>query len=262
MEPERWEEDEFQEEVVIEEPEKRSGVVTKTTIVVALVALVVGFLLGYLGRGQFGPEAQARRATEAAQVALQATRQAANRELMKYLVQNGRHFKGDENAPVTIIEFSDFQCPFCGRFARETKVQIEEAYVATGKVRFAYWNYAFLGDESTWAAEAAECAADQGRYWEYHDKLFNEQSGENEGGFSKENLKRFAVELGLDSVLFNECLDSGKYTELIQSDAMIAQQIGVRSTPSFLINGTPLVGAQPFSAFQQVIESLLKQSSQ
>jgi protein-disulfide isomerase len=134
---------------------------------------------------------------------------------------------------------------------------IDENYVNSGGVRFGYWNFAFLGDESQWAAEAAECAADQDKYWEYHDKLFASQSGENQGAFAKENLKKFAAEIGLDSGQFNECLDSGKHTELIQSDTGLAQQIGVQSTPSFLVNGTPLVGAVPFERFQELIDPVL-----
>ena len=116
---------------------------------------------------------------------------------------------------------------------------------------------AFLGEESKWAAEAAECAADQDKYWEYHDKLFASQNGENQGTFAKENLKKFAADLGLDTDQFNECMDSGKHTDLIQSDTSMAQQIGVQSTPSFLVNGTPLVGAVPVGDFQSVIEQKL-----
>ena len=116
---------------------------------------------------------------------------------------------------------------------------------------------AFLGEESKWAAEAAECAADQDKYWEYHDKLFASQNGENQGAFAKENLKQFAADIGLDTDQFNECMDSGKHAELIQSDTSMAQQIGVQSTPSFLVNGTPLVGAVPVEDFQSLIEQKL-----
>jgi protein-disulfide isomerase len=116
-----------------------------------------------------------------------------------------------------------------------------------------------LGEESIWAAEAAECAADQDKFWEYHDKLFDSQNGENQGAFAKENLKMFAAEIGLDSGEFNECLDSGKHTQLVQADTALAQQIGVQSTPSFLVNGTPLIGAVPFEEFQKVIDQGLSQ---
>jgi protein-disulfide isomerase len=124
-------------------------------------------------------------------------------------------------------------------------------------VKVIFWNFAFLSQESFWAAEASECAADQDMFWAYHDKIFDNQNGENKGSLSKENLKRFAAELGLDTDAFNQCLDSGKYTELIQQDVQIAQSLGVNSTPHFLINGYTVRGALPFENFQQAIESLL-----
>jgi len=124
-------------------------------------------------------------------------------------------------------------------------------------VRIGYWHFAFLGQESQWAAEASECAADQDAFWEYHDYLFDNHGGENQGAFSMDNLKRFAEELGLDTDVFNECLDSGKYTQVVQSETTAGQQLGVQSTPTFLVNGQPVVGAQPFEVFEQVIENLL-----
>jgi protein-disulfide isomerase len=124
-----------------------------------------------------------------------------------------------------------------------------------------YWHMAFLGDESKYAAEASECAADQDAFWEYHDKLFESQQGENRGSFNKDNLKGFAADLGLDTEVFNECLDSGKYTQAVQEATQIAQSIGVSSTPAFLINGTPMLGAQPFESFQQVIDQALAESA-
>jgi protein-disulfide isomerase len=126
----------------------------------------------------------------------------------------------------------------------------------------AYWHMAFLGQESQWAAEASECAADQDAFWEYHDKLFNSQNGENQGAFNKDNLKGFAADLGLDTETFNECLDSGKHTQEVQTATQFAQSIGVSSTPAFLINGTPMLGAQPFESFQQVIDQALAGQTQ
>ena len=114
-----------------------------------------------------------------------------------------------------------------------------------------------MGQESQWAAEASECAADQDAFWEYHDYLFENHAGENQGAFSKDNLKRFADELGLDTQAFNECLDSEKYTQVVQNETNAGRQIGVQSTPTFLVNGQPVVGAQPFDVFQQIIEERL-----
>ena len=127
-------------------------------------------------------------------------------------------------------------------------------YVQTGVVRFGYLHFAFLGPESQWAAEASECAAEQDAFWEYHDQLFDSQSGENQGAFSKDNLKQFAADLGLDTQDFDACLDSGKYASTVEGETQTVQSLGVRSTPTFLVNGRPVVGAQPFEVFQQYIE--------
>jgi len=116
-----------------------------------------------------------------------------------------------------------------------------------------------LGEESQWAAEAAECAGDQDAYWEYHDYLFEHQNGENQGAFVKDNLKQFAKDMDLDTKAFNSCLDSGKYTQLVKDQTNVAQMMGVQSTPTFVINGTGLVGAQSFETFQQKIDAILNQ---
>lgn len=132
-------------------------------------------------------------------------------------------------------------------------------YVNEGKVRVGFFHVAFLGDESQWAAEAAECAADQDKFWEFHDYLFEHQNGENQGAFSIDNLKAFAADMKLDTEAFNECLDSGKYTQAVQQMTMFANQLGVNSTPIFVINGGAVQGAQAFEVFQQVIDQLLEE---
>jgi protein-disulfide isomerase len=124
-------------------------------------------------------------------------------------------------------------------------------------VRFGYFNFAFLGDESGWAAEAAECAGDQDAFWEYHDYLFSHQNGENQGAFSKDNLKGFAATLNLDTKAFNTCLDSGKYAQFVQDQTNLARQLGVQSTPTFAVNGQGVTGAQSFDTFQKLIEGIL-----
>lgn len=135
-------------------------------------------------------------------------------------------------------------------------------YVESGDVQFGYFHFPFLGPESLWSAEASECAADQDAFWEYHDYLWANHGGENQGAFNKENLKEFAAELDLDTDAFNECLDSGKYTEQIQNDGEVARSLGVTSTPAFIINGQPVLGAQPFEVFQEIIESELANTAQ
>ncbi len=230
------------------------------TPIIGLLMLVLGLLVGYYGRpimlNQAPSEASVN--SESPVVIPTTDNSAAQQKLMETVLAQTRHFMGDPDAPVTIIEFADFQCPYCGRFFAETKPQIDEQYMQSGEVRFAYFNFAFLGPESNWAAEAAECASDQNKFWEYHDKLYASQAGENQGAFNKDNLKKFAEELALDTSTFDQCLDSGKYTQLVQDESSLASSIGVRSTPTFLINGQAVVGAQPYEIFQQTIDSLLK----
>lgn len=164
---------------------------------------------------------------------------------------------GDLNAPVTIVEYGDFQCPFCGKFFRDTEPVIREEYVKTGKVKFIYRDFAFLGQESFWAANAARCAGDQGKFWQYHDYLFNNQQGENQGAFSKANLKSFAAALSLDKEKFNACLDSNKYDEAVKKDSKAGADAGVQGTPATFINDKIYVGALPTATFTQIIDDEL-----
>lgn len=229
------------------------------TPVVGIIMLVVGLLAGYFGRpyltsqtGSTDTPATVNSASPA-QIADLPPANASAEEMMAYLTSQVRHFKGDAEAPITIIEFSDYKCPYCAKFAVEAEPQITQNYIDQGLVRFGYWHVAFLGPESQWAAEAAECAAEQDAFWDYHALLFVNSSG----GLSKEKLKDLARDLDLDGEQFDECLDSGRYTETVQTDSSLAQQIGATSTPAFLINGQPVLGAQPYEVFEQVIDQLL-----
>jgi protein-disulfide isomerase len=132
-------------------------------------------------------------------------------------------------------------------------------YVNTGKVTFVYKNSAFLGQESIWAAQAAECAADQGKFWQYHDLLFARQNGENQGAFTEDKLIGFAQELQLDMTKFEPCLKNDQTLARVQADAQEGRSAGVSGTPTFFINGQILVGAQPIEAFTQAIDQALKQ---
>ena len=127
----------------------------------------------------------------------------------------------------------------------------------TGKVRFVYRNFAFIGDESVWAAQAAECAANQSRFWDYHDKLFASQAGENRGAFSRDRLKGFARSLDLDQATFARCLDNNETLGRVLQDKAEAQRLQVRSTPTFFINGQSVLGALPFEEFKAVIDRQL-----
>jgi protein-disulfide isomerase len=166
-------------------------------------------------------------------------------------------FIGAADAPVTIIEWADYQCPFCGDFAREIKPQLIQDYVNTGLVRFEFRDFQFLGDESTDAAEAARCASDQGKFWEYHDTLFANQDGENEGAFSTERLTEMAEGLGLDTTVFDNCLARNTHEAAVQSSTDQAADEGVNQTPTLSINGEKLVGLGSYDELRDRIEAAL-----
>lgn len=174
-------------------------------------------------------------------------------------VVDGDQVLGSPSAPVTFVEFGDFQCPFCGRFFSETLPQIKEKYVKTGQIKFIWRDFAFLGQESFDAASAARCAGEQGKFWDYHDKLFLSQSGENRGAFLIANLKNFAVSLGLDTQKFNECLDSGRYLSAVQKESALGRELGVSGTPSSFVNGRHITGAVPFVQLEAVILEALRE---
>ena len=134
-----------------------------------------------------------------------------------------------------------------------------QSYIDSGKVNLVYKHSAFLGQESIWAAQASECAADQGKFWEYHDLMFERWNGENQGTFSKENLIKFAQDLKLDAAKFDPCLNNDETLERVKADTLEGRAVGVTGTPTFFINGQPLVGAQPIEAFQQQLDPLLGQ---
>ena len=166
------------------------------------------------------------------------------------------HARGTAAAPVTIEEWADFQCPACGQFARLTVPQLVTRYVAQDQVRIVYRHFSFLGQESRWAAEAAECAGEQGKFFEYHDKLYASQAGENRGAFSKANLKRFGTELGLGQG-FAACVDSGRYAQAVRDQTASGQARGIDRTPTLFVNGTKIEGAATFEQLRAIIEPLL-----
>ena len=167
---------------------------------------------------------------------------------------------GNKNAKVTVIEFADFQCPFCERFFKDAEINIIKEYVNSGKVKFAFRHYAFLGQESTWAAEASECANEQGKFWEYHDYLYNHQGAENSGTCAEDKLIGFATSLGINTDQFSSCLNSDKYAKQVSDDLAAGQKSGVTGTPASVVNGQLVVGAQPYSAFKTLIDQELSKS--
>jgi protein-disulfide isomerase len=164
--------------------------------------------------------------------------------------------RGDLNAPVTITEYGDFQCPSCGAFFRSVEPRLITDYIKTGKAKLVFKNFAWIGDESRRAAEAAACAGAQGKFWEYHDLLYSSQRGENSGAFVVPNLKRFAAQLGLDQAGFDACVDGRAYRSAIEADMKEVRSLGLSGTPSFFINGQR-VGLSDYASFASAIERKL-----
>jgi protein-disulfide isomerase len=164
---------------------------------------------------------------------------------------------GEASAPVVVAEYADFQCPYCKEFADGPGRQLKEEYVDTGRVRFVYRHFAFIGDESTWAAEASDCADEQGRFWDYHDRLFAAQGDENSGAFSRDNLRAFAAELGLDTERFNQCLESGEYRSEVRQEYAEGQRLGVQGTPTLFVDGLLVRNGGDYDVLRSAIESAL-----
>lgn len=166
---------------------------------------------------------------------------------------------GNPDAPVTIIVYSDFQCIYCMQYWEETEPLIIENYIETGQVYYIYRSFGdFLGPQSGLAAEAAYCAGDQGVFWLYHDTLFLNWTGEGSNDFSLNRLRDYADALGLDMDEFTECLENDNYGYRLEEDVTNARADDVRATPSFLINGELVEGAQPYSIFRNEIEAALE----
>lgn len=179
------------------------------------------------------------------------------------LISAGSPLRGDPSAPVTIVEFGDFQCPNCARFARNTEPQLEKEYFDTGRANMVFKHVPIRGPDSVTASIAAQCAGDQGKFWEFHDLLYENQQAENSGWADAGNMKEFASELRLDRTEFDSCLDNKNYKTFVENDFAFAREIGVSGTPSFVIvksDGSEpegILGAQPFSSFKAVLEKQL-----
>ena len=175
----------------------------------------------------------------------------------------GSPLLGSESAPITIVEFGDYQCHQCKNWFHNTKPAITQNYIETGKASLVFVDLAFLGKDSRKAAEASYCAEEQGKYWEYHDLVYSNQEEIDDGWANSERLKDFAFMIGLDLELFENCLDSGKYKKRVQFNIDQAKKNGANATPTFIIVGPDgqtqqkIVGAQPYSVFRNVMDSMV-----
>jgi protein-disulfide isomerase len=178
-------------------------------------------------------------------------------------MENGSPILGDPNAPITLIEFGDYQCFFCNKFFHETEDDIFKNYVDTGKVKVIFKDFTIIGVDSVTAAHAAHCADDQGKFWEYHDTLYEHWTGENNGWASSENLLGFAEDVGLDVDEFSKCMIGSKHTTVITTSNKDAKDLGLTGTPAFFIIGpdnkvTKIGGAQPYDVFERIFNSELE----
>ncbi|MGA8915339.1 MAG: thioredoxin domain-containing protein [Nitrososphaeraceae archaeon] len=189
------------------------------------------------------------------------------KKLTRPVVQNASAL-GSNTANITIVEFGDYKCQYCARFHRETKSQLIDNFVDTGQVKFMFKDFVVndrpLDKQSTLASRASYCAADQGKYWQYHDEVYDNSKGEDVGWVTKEILNRFALNVQVpDLMKFSECVDSQKYNDVVAQNNELARSLGVSATPTFLIikqgrQPEGIEGAQPYNSFQEVISQLQK----
>lgn len=162
--------------------------------------------------------------------------------------------RGKTDAPVVLIAYSEFQCPFCGKFARDTEPTLIRKYVDAGVLRIEWRDFPYLGDESTTAAVAGRAAAAQGKFWRFHDALYADQQPPNSGRLTTAFLTDVARKAGLDPTRFAADLRNARLRDAVEKDFAEGQRIGVIGTPAFLVNGTPIMGAQPTDVFERAIE--------
>ena len=226
----------------------------RSHVYMALVplAFVAGLMVGFIFWGRSAGDASGGNSTPIAQAAT-STLQTTKKAPVRYNVPAGNNpSTGPENAPITLIEFSDYECPFCQKWYVETYSQLMQDY--QGKIRFVYRDFPLTGlhANASPAAIAADCAGEQGKYFPFHDKLFT-------GGLSlsRETYIQYATDLGLDLDQFTSCVDTNKFQDAVEANYTFAYNLGIQSTPTFFINGLAIVGAQPYSVFKQIIDQEL-----
>lgn len=185
---------------------------------------------------------------------------------LRTLIQSGSPYQGNISAPLTLIDFSDFQCYLCNRYVKNTESLLNETYIQSGKVVLVFKHLPNRGFDSMGAALAAQCTNDQGKFWQFHNLLYGNQKQIDSGWVSKDNLKKLALLIiGLDIQKFDSCLDTAKYKAFVQNDVNLALSFGFKETPSFIIVNNDgsypefLRGALPFPSFKAVIDKKLSE---
>ena len=184
------------------------------------------------------------------------------KQSLSVFIDNASPALGNPNAPITMVEFGDYQCTFCSKFFHETENSIITNYIKTGKVKILFKDYIILGQDSINAANAAHCANDQKLFWEYHSMLYNNWAGENTGWADLAHLHEFANTLGLDMDVFSTCMSDLKWNELVNLSSIDGQKLGVSGTPTFFVidqnnDVIKIVGAQHYDVFKQIFDSVL-----
>ena len=182
---------------------------------------------------------------------------------MDTFVSNGSPILGNPNAPITLVEFGDYQCHYCNVFFETTENDIIKNYVETGKVKIIFKDYNIIGEDSVKASQGAHCANDQGMFWEYHDTLYSHWTGENNGWASSENLAIFAQQIGLNMNKWSECMNKGSHSQIILKSNDDARTLELTGTPAFFIINSDgkvskLFGAQPFEVFKKIFDEQLE----
>lgn len=211
-----------------------------TKLYLLLIPIVIGIIAGaFLS---FYPETESK----------------SNSLTVSKLIEGGSPIMGNPNAPITILEWGDYQCTFCYKFHQNTLDIINEDFIKTGKVNLVFKDFPLNGPDSLLAAEAAYCAEDQEKYWQYHDELYKNWGGEKTGWITRESLDEFANTVNLDLGKFNQCLDEHKYQNKVNSIHEFGKEIGIDATPSFLVfNGEKIIkirGNQPLEVFLKTFD--------
>ncbi len=176
------------------------------------------------------------------------------------LIDNGSPILGNSDAPITVLEWGDYQCTYCYKFHQNTLDTINDEFIKTGKVKLVFKDFPLNGPDSLLAAEASYCAEDQGKYWEFHDEVYKNWAGERTGWITRESLDRFAMTVNLDLEKFNTCLDEKKYQDKVNSIHNFGKELGIDATPSFLVfNDEKIIkirGNQPLEVFLKTFDEL------
>lgn len=244
-------EPEIFEESVIETEENFSFKRSHFYAVMTVFAFAAGILFGYVVWGFDSGKEIPVAAAQAAGPVIEAPVTEEPQFVRYDVAHDGFPSIGPENAPITIVEFSDYQCPYCTRWHEQVYGPLLNAY--PGKIRLVYRHFPLtsIHPDAFSAAEAAMCAGDQNAYWQFHEKLFSSNA------LGSDVYSQYAQELGLDTAAFESCITEQKFKETVQADLDFAVNLGVRSTPTFFINGLAIVGAQPLDVFKQVIDKEL-----